>query len=331
MRLCLILSLFISFSAAAAIKRPVEREQLEGLVKDVAGLHKALVDLGDGRSLLQHCLDSVARAGDAAALDLAGIVVVVPPDPAAAEPLEPVCRDFAARTGVSVDTVPGGAERADSVGAAAGSLRGRVRERRHRCGLASVRVDVPGGDRPATRHHTLQGHRARRGRLGGHPLADAAEFDGVHRLQMSQPVDGVRQRARVGESLRQVRRVAAPTDDHCARLDGCRRCRPGPHRVDAARRGSSGWPRWRSRGTRCCRPRRRCCHRARGRSPRACPARSSNPAAAPRLRDRSYRAAAAPRGRRQELAARPLGQQADRAGRLLLNATWIGISKKTTG
>jgi 2-C-methyl-D-erythritol 4-phosphate cytidylyltransferase len=88
-----------------------------------AGLHKALVDLGDGRSLLQHCLDSVARAGDAAALDLAGIVVVVPPDAEAAGPLEQVCRDFAARTGLTVDTVPGGAERADSVRAGLAAVR----------------------------------------------------------------------------------------------------------------------------------------------------------------------------------------------------------------
>jgi 2-C-methyl-D-erythritol 4-phosphate cytidylyltransferase len=88
-----------------------------------AGLHKALVDLGDGRSLLQHCLDSVARAGDAAALDLARIVVVVPADTAAAEPLERVCRDFGARTGLTVDTVPGGAERADSVRAGLAAVR----------------------------------------------------------------------------------------------------------------------------------------------------------------------------------------------------------------
>ncbi|MDI3329208.1 MAG: 2-C-methyl-D-erythritol 4-phosphate cytidylyltransferase [Micrococcus sp.] len=88
-----------------------------------AGLHKALVDLGDGRTMLQHCLDSVARAGRAAALDLARVVVVVPADADAAEPLEHVCRDFATRTGLPVDTVPGGAERADSVRAGLAAVR----------------------------------------------------------------------------------------------------------------------------------------------------------------------------------------------------------------
>lgn len=106
-----------------------------------AGLHKALVELGDGRSMLQHCLDSVARASEAAELDLAGIVVVVPADADAAEPLERVCRDFAAQSGLTVDTVPGGAERADSV----------------RAGLATVRAgavsDRTGG--PFGRHAVL--------------------------------------------------------------------------------------------------------------------------------------------------------------------------------
>jgi 2-C-methyl-D-erythritol 4-phosphate cytidylyltransferase len=88
-----------------------------------AGLHKALVDLGDGRTMLQHCLDSVARAHGAGALDLARIVVVVPADADAADPLARVCRDFAAQSGLSVDTVPGGAERADSVRAGLAAVR----------------------------------------------------------------------------------------------------------------------------------------------------------------------------------------------------------------
>lgn len=88
-----------------------------------AGLHKALVDLGDGRPMLQHCLDSVAAAHAESAIDLAGIVVVVPPAPDAAAPLERVCRDFATRSGLAVDTVPGGAERADSVRAGLAAVR----------------------------------------------------------------------------------------------------------------------------------------------------------------------------------------------------------------
>ncbi|QCU78814.1 2-C-methyl-D-erythritol 4-phosphate cytidylyltransferase [Citricoccus sp. SGAir0253] len=89
-----------------------------------AGLHKALVALADGRTMLEHCLDSVLAARGDGALDLAGIVVVVPADPAAAEPLERVCRDVARRTGTMILTVPGGAERADSVRAGLDAVRG---------------------------------------------------------------------------------------------------------------------------------------------------------------------------------------------------------------
>lgn len=88
-----------------------------------AGRHKALVDLGDGRSLLEHCLDSVAHARDERALDVDRIVVVVPADPEAAAPLERLCADFSHRVGLSVDAVPGGAERADSVRAGLAAVR----------------------------------------------------------------------------------------------------------------------------------------------------------------------------------------------------------------
>ncbi|HEY4614240.1 MAG TPA: 2-C-methyl-D-erythritol 4-phosphate cytidylyltransferase [Citricoccus sp.] len=88
-----------------------------------AGRHKALVDLGDGRSMLEHCLESVARAAQAGALDPAAIVVVVPADAAAAEPLEDVCRRAANRLGLPVECVPGGAERSDSVRAGLAAIR----------------------------------------------------------------------------------------------------------------------------------------------------------------------------------------------------------------
>ncbi|GAA1667023.1 2-C-methyl-D-erythritol 4-phosphate cytidylyltransferase [Citricoccus zhacaiensis] len=88
-----------------------------------AGVPKALVTLSDGHTMLEHCLDSVVAARDAGAIDLHAIAVVVPGDPDTATSLETVCHAFAARTAVTVQTVPGGAERADSVRAGLAAVR----------------------------------------------------------------------------------------------------------------------------------------------------------------------------------------------------------------
>ncbi|MFB9073920.1 2-C-methyl-D-erythritol 4-phosphate cytidylyltransferase [Citricoccus parietis] len=82
-----------------------------------------MVTLGDGHTMLEHCLDSVVAARDAGAIELNAIAVVVPGDPDHAASLEAVCHDFAARTAVTVQTVPGGAERADSVRAGLAAVR----------------------------------------------------------------------------------------------------------------------------------------------------------------------------------------------------------------
>lgn len=84
---------------------------------------KALATLDDGRTLLEHCLDSVAAAQAAGALDLIAIAVVVPAQPDAASALEDVCRTVTERTGITVLCVPGGAERADSVRAGLTAVR----------------------------------------------------------------------------------------------------------------------------------------------------------------------------------------------------------------
>lgn len=89
-----------------------------------AGVPKALVTLGDGRTMLEHCLDSVVAARDAGVVELDAIAVVVPADPDAAASLKAVCQAVAARTAVTVQTVPGGAERADSVRAGLAAVRG---------------------------------------------------------------------------------------------------------------------------------------------------------------------------------------------------------------
>ncbi len=81
-----------------------------------AGMPKALVPLEDGRSILEHCLEGAARAHQGRRrAALSGAVVVVPADPAAAAALEQVCAEVSARHGIPVVTVPGGAERSDSV------------------------------------------------------------------------------------------------------------------------------------------------------------------------------------------------------------------------
>lgn len=86
------------------------------------GRPKAAVTLGDGRTLLDRSLDAVitaARTGadrqGRAGLELAAVVVVVPPDARAAGPLVSACTQRAEDTGLVIRTVAGGAERADSV------------------------------------------------------------------------------------------------------------------------------------------------------------------------------------------------------------------------
>ncbi|NUL44287.1 2-C-methyl-D-erythritol 4-phosphate cytidylyltransferase [Cellulosimicrobium funkei] len=88
-----------------------------------AGVPKAMVTLGDGRTMLEHCLDSVVAARDSGAVELNAIAVVVPGDPDHAASLDDVCHAFAARNAVTVHTVPGGAERADSVRAGLAAAR----------------------------------------------------------------------------------------------------------------------------------------------------------------------------------------------------------------
>lgn len=78
-----------------------------------AGMPKALVPLADGRTLLRHCLDSVAAAR-AAGVEVDAVVVLTPPSPDDAARLAAEV-DAGSGLGVPVTCVPGGAERADSV------------------------------------------------------------------------------------------------------------------------------------------------------------------------------------------------------------------------
>ena len=78
-----------------------------------AGLPKALAPLADGRTLLHHCLESVAAARTAG-LDLDAVVVLTPPAGADAGRVAAEV-DAGPRLDVPVHCVPGGAERADSV------------------------------------------------------------------------------------------------------------------------------------------------------------------------------------------------------------------------
>lgn len=78
-----------------------------------AGMPKALVPLADGRTLLRHCLDSVAAAR-AAGAELDAVVVLAPPSPDDAARVAAEV-DAGPDLGVPVTCVPGGAERADSV------------------------------------------------------------------------------------------------------------------------------------------------------------------------------------------------------------------------
>ncbi|WP_344227771.1 IspD/TarI family cytidylyltransferase, partial [Citricoccus alkalitolerans] len=72
-------------------------------------------------------------------VELNAIAVVVPGDPDYAASLEAICQDFAARAGVTVQTVPGGTERADSV----------------RAGLSAVRELAGSAGGPFGRHALL--------------------------------------------------------------------------------------------------------------------------------------------------------------------------------
>lgn len=78
-----------------------------------AGMPKALVALADGRTLLRHCLDSVAAAREAGAAVDAVVVLSPPAEVDAARVAAEV--DAGPDLGVPVACVPGGAERADSV------------------------------------------------------------------------------------------------------------------------------------------------------------------------------------------------------------------------
>ncbi|WP_206496004.1 bifunctional 2-C-methyl-D-erythritol 4-phosphate cytidylyltransferase IspD/2-C-methyl-D-erythritol 2,4-cyclodiphosphate synthase IspF [Micrococcus sp. KRD153] len=78
-----------------------------------AGLPKALAPLADGRTLLHHCLASVAAAR-AAGLALDAVVVLTPPAGADAGRVAAEV-DAGPHLDVPVHCVPGGAERADSV------------------------------------------------------------------------------------------------------------------------------------------------------------------------------------------------------------------------
>ncbi|MGO1885172.1 MAG: 2-C-methyl-D-erythritol 4-phosphate cytidylyltransferase [Citricoccus sp.] len=120
-----------------------------------AGVPKALAALGDGRTLLEHCLESVAAAHASGAIELNAVAVVLPSRQGAAAALEDVCRTFAAHRGITVRSVPGGAERADSV----------------RAGLAAVRA-LSGETAPGERHAVLVHDAAR-------PLVPPAVFQAV--------------------------------------------------------------------------------------------------------------------------------------------------------
>lgn len=78
-----------------------------------AGMPKALVPLADGRTLLRHCLDSVAAARAAGAAVDAVVVLAPPAEEDAARVAAEV--DAGPGLGAPVACVPGGAERADSV------------------------------------------------------------------------------------------------------------------------------------------------------------------------------------------------------------------------
>ena len=89
-----------------------------------AGLPKALAPLADGRTLLRHCLESVAAAR-AAGLALDAVVVLTPPVEADAGRVAAEV-DAGPRLDVPVHCVPGGAERADAVRAGLAAASGAL-------------------------------------------------------------------------------------------------------------------------------------------------------------------------------------------------------------
>ncbi|XNZ00390.1 IspD/TarI family cytidylyltransferase [Micrococcus luteus] len=77
-----------------------------------AGMPKALAPLSDGRTLLEHGLETVARLPQVAV-----VVVLVPPEAVARAEVTAIVEEAALRLGMTASCVPGGAERADSVAA----------------------------------------------------------------------------------------------------------------------------------------------------------------------------------------------------------------------
>lgn len=77
-----------------------------------AGMSKALAPLADGRTLLEHGLETVAQVPD---VDV--VVVLVPPADQPRAEVTAIVEECALRLGLTASCVPGGAERADSVAA----------------------------------------------------------------------------------------------------------------------------------------------------------------------------------------------------------------------
>ncbi|WP_087133625.1 IspD/TarI family cytidylyltransferase [Micrococcus lylae] len=77
-----------------------------------AGMPKALAPLADGRTLLEHGLETVAQVPD---VDV--VVVLVPPADQSRAEVTAIVEECALRLGLTASCVPGGAERADSVAA----------------------------------------------------------------------------------------------------------------------------------------------------------------------------------------------------------------------
>lgn len=77
-----------------------------------AGMPKALAPLSDGRTLLEHGLETVAQVPD---VDV--VVVLVPPADQPRAQVTAIVEECALRLGLTASCVPGGAERADSVAA----------------------------------------------------------------------------------------------------------------------------------------------------------------------------------------------------------------------
>ncbi|PNL17330.1 2-C-methyl-D-erythritol 4-phosphate cytidylyltransferase [Micrococcus sp. FDAARGOS_333] len=77
-----------------------------------AGMPKALAPLSDGRTLLEHGLETVAQVPD---VDV--VVVLVPPADQPRAEVTAIVEECALRLGFTASCVPGGAERADSVAA----------------------------------------------------------------------------------------------------------------------------------------------------------------------------------------------------------------------